>query len=100
MKDIFAAKGFGKSCGCLLLFSGIFFVFATSRYNRDSGQNKWSLSQQSKQKQHKIKIGIFIAVFRFPNLTLKFTASDKSQSAGEESPLTRDITQLLVQRFV
>ena len=58
------------------------------------------LSQQSKQKRNKIKVGIFTAMFRFPNHTLKLKAPDQPQSAGEESLLTRDITQLLVQRFV
>ena len=58
------------------------------------------LSQQSKQKRNKIKVGIFTAMFRFPNHTLKLKAPDQPQSTGEESLLTRDITQLLVQRFV
>ena len=39
-------------------------------------------------------------MFRFPNQTLKLKAPDQPQSAAEESLLTRDITQLLVQRFV
>ena len=39
-------------------------------------------------------------MFRFPNQTLKLKARDQPQSAAEESLLTRDITQLLVQRFV
>ena len=39
-------------------------------------------------------------MFRFPNHTLRFKALDQPQSAGEESHLTRDITELLVQRFV
>ena len=39
-------------------------------------------------------------MFRFPNHTLKLKEPDQTQSAGEESLLTRDITQLLVQRFV
>ena len=39
-------------------------------------------------------------MFRFPNHTLKLKAPDQPQSTGEESLLTRDITQLLVQRFV
>ena len=43
------------------------------------------LSQQSKQKRDKIKIGIFTAMFRFPNYTLKLKAPDQPQSAGEES---------------
>ena len=55
-------------------------------------QNKWFLSQQSKQKRNKIKIRIFTAVFRFPNHTLKLKPPDQPQSAGEESLLTRDIT--------
>ena len=50
------------------------------------------LSQQSKQKRNKIKVGIFTAMFRFPNHTLKLKAPDQPQSAGEESLLTRDIT--------
>ena len=56
-------------------------------------QNIWFLkSQQSKQKRNKTKIGIFTAMFRFPNHTLKLKAPDQPQSAGEESLLTRDIT--------
>ena len=39
-------------------------------------------------------------MFRFPNHTQKLKAPNQPQSAGEESILTRDITQLLVQRFV
>ena len=50
------------------------------------------LSQQSKQKRDKIKIGIFTAMFRFPNYTLKLKAPDQPQSAGEESLLTPRIT--------
>ena len=38
--------------------------------------------------------------FRFPNHALKLKAPNQSQSVGEESLLTCDITQLLVQRFV
>ena len=66
-------------------------------------QNKLLLSQQSKQKRNKIKLGIFTAMFlmnifaytaffRFPNHTLKLKAPDQPESAGEESLLTRDIT--------
>ena len=69
-------------------------------YNRDRTQNEWILRQQSKQKRSKIKIRIFTAMFRFPNHTLKLKAPDQPQSAGEESLLARDITSLLVQRFV
>ena len=47
-----------------------------------------------------MKIGIFTAMFCFPNHTLKLKAPDQPQSAREESLLTRDITKLLVQRFV
>ena len=54
-------------------------------------QNKLSLSQQSKQNQNKIKIGIFITMFHFPNHTLKSKASGQVQSAGEESFSTHDI---------
>ena len=43
------------------------------------------LSQQSKQKRHKIKIRIFTTMFFFPNHTLKMKAPDHPQSAGEES---------------
>ena len=39
-------------------------------------------------------------MFRFSNHTLKLKAPDQLQSAAEESLLTRDITKLLVQRFV
>ena len=39
-------------------------------------------------------------MIRFPNHTQKLKAPDQPQSAGEESLLTRDITQLLVQHFV
>ena len=55
-------------------------------------QNKWFLRQQSKQKQSKIKIGIFTAMFRFPNHTLKLRAPDQLQSTGEESLLKHDTT--------
>ena len=58
------------------------------------------LIQQSKQNRKKIKIGIFTSMFRFSNHTLKLKAPDQPQSAGEESLLTRDITKLLVQRFL
>ena len=64
----------------------------TCSYNRDRTPNKWFLSQQSKQKRNKIKIGIFTAMFRFPNHTLKLKAPDQQQSTGEESLLTRVIT--------
>ena len=64
-------------------------------YNRGRTQIKWFLN---KQKQNQIKIGIFTAMFRFPNQKLK--APDQPQSAGEESLLTHGITQVLVQRFV
>ena len=67
-------------------------IKTTCSYNRDRTQNKCFLSQQSKQKRNKIKIGIFNAMFRFPNHTLKLKAPDQPQSAGEESLLTRDIT--------
>ena len=50
------------------------------------------LSQQSKQKQNKIKIGIFTAMSRFANHTLKLKAPDQTQSEGEESLLAGDIT--------
>ena len=50
------------------------------------------LSQQSKQKQNKIKIGIFTAMSRFANHTLKLKAPDQPQSEGEESLLAGDIT--------
>ena len=46
---------------------------------------------------------IFNSVFlltRFPDHDLKLKALDQPQSAGEESLLTRVITQLFVQRFV
>ena len=55
-------------------------------------QNKWFLSQQSKQKQNKMKIEIFPIMFRFPNHTLKLKAPDQLQSEREESLLTDDIT--------
>ena len=55
-------------------------------------QNKWFLSEQSKQKRNKIKIGIFTAMFCFPDHTLKLKAPDQPQSTGEESLLARDIT--------
>ena len=69
----------------------------------DKMQNKWFLSQQRKQKQNKIKIGIFFAmfliqyfclhgIFDFLNHTLKLKAPGQPQSAGEESLLTHDIT--------
>ena len=35
----------------------------TCSYNRDRTQNKWFLSQQSKQKRSNIKIGIFTTMF-------------------------------------
>ena len=63
-----------------------------------------SEGSQGSQKRNKIKIGIFTAMFCFPNHTLKLKAPDQSQSAGDvyhvQSLLTHDITQLLVQRFV
>ena len=47
-----------------------YIIRKTSSYNRyDKTQNKWFLSQQSKQKRSKINIGIFTAMFRFPNRT-------------------------------
>ena len=55
-------------------------------------QNKWFLSQQSKQKQNKITIGFFTAMFRFLSHTLKLKAPDQPQSEGEESLLTGDVT--------
>ena len=55
-------------------------------------QNKWLLSQQSRQKRSKTKIRIFTTMFGFPNHTLKLKAADQPQSAWEESHLTRDIT--------
>ena len=55
-------------------------------------QNRWLLSQQSRQKRKKIKIRIFTAMFGFPNHTLKLKAAHQPQSALEESHLTRDIT--------
>ena len=39
-------------------------------------------------------------MFCLPSHTLKLKASDLLQSEGEESLLTHDITQLLVQRFI
>ena len=66
-----------------------YMIKISCSYNRDRVQNKCFLSQQSKQKQSKIKIG---AMFRFPNHTLRLQAPDQPQSAGEESPLTRGIT--------
>ena len=42
-----------------------------------------------------MKTGIFTAMFRFPNQTLKLKAPDQPQSATEESLLTRDITSYL-----
>ena len=42
----------------------------------------------------------YMSFFRVPNHTLKLKAPDQPQSAREESLLTRDITWLLVQRFV
>ena len=63
-------------------------------------QSKSFLTQQREQKWNKIKIGIFTAMIRFPNHTLKLKAPDQPQSAMEETLLTNDITQLLVQRFV
>ena len=50
------------------------------------------LSQQSKKKRNKIKIGNFIVMFRFLNHTLKLKAPDQPQRKGEESLLTGDIT--------
>ena len=67
-------------------------IKTTCSYNRDRTQNKWFLSQQSKQKRNKIKIGIFTAMFRFPNHTLKLKAPEQLQSEVEESHLTDDIT--------
>ena len=67
-------------------------IKTTCSYNRDRTQNKWFLSQQSKQKWNKIKIGIFTAMFRFLNHNLKLKAPDQPQSEGEESLLTGDIT--------
>ena len=61
----------------------------------DRMQNKQFLSQQSKQKRYKIKIGIFAIMFRFPNDNLKLKAPDQPQSVGEESHLTGDTTQFL-----
>ena len=37
-------------------------IKTTCSYKRESTQNKWFLSQQSKQKQNKIKIGFFTAM--------------------------------------
>ena len=72
-------------------------------YNRDRTQNKWFLSQQSKQKRNKI-CHVFNAIFlltffRFPNHTLKLKAPDQPQSARVKYLLTCDITYLLVQHF-
>ena len=39
-------------------------------------------------------------MFRFLNHNLKLKAPDQQQSTVEENLLTRDITQLLLQRFV
>ena len=61
-------------------------IKAACNYNGDRTQNEWFLS---KQKQNKIKIGIFTAMFRFPNHTHKLKAPDQPQNAGEESLLTR-----------
>ena len=69
-----------------------YIIKTTCRYNRDRTQNKWFLSQQSRQKRHKIKIGIFTTILHFPDHTLKLKAPDQPQSAREESYLTRDIT--------
>ena len=69
-----------------------YIIKTTCSYNRERTPNKWFLGQQIKQKRNKIKIGIFTAVFRFPNHTLKLKAPDQQQSTGEESLLTRDIT--------
>ena len=43
-------------------------------------QSKWFLSQQNKQNQSKIKIGIFTVKLRFRNHTLKLKAPGKPQS--------------------
>ena len=72
-------------------------IKTTFSYNRYRTQNKWLLSQQSKQKRNKRKIGIFTAMFvmpflRFPNHTPKLKAPYQTQSAWEESLLTLDIT--------
>ena len=75
-------------------------IKTTCSCSRDSTQNKWFISQKSKQKKNKIEIGIFTAMFRFPNHKQKLKAPNQPQSAGEESLLTSNITQLLVQRFV
>ena len=67
--------------------------------------------QQSKQKRSKIKIGIFTVIFLISYFCLHgILSSSKSYpeiestwstaSASEESILTRDITQVFVQRFV
>ena len=37
-------------------------------------------------------MGIFTAISRFPDHTLKLKAPDQPQSTGEESLLARDIT--------
>ena len=59
----------------------------TCSYNRDRTQNEWFLSEQRKQKRNKTKIGIFTAMSRFPDHTLKLKAPDQPQSSGEESDI-------------
>ena len=74
---------------------GLFIIKTTCSYKRDRTQNKWFLSQQSKEKRNKIKIVISTVMFLFPNHTLKLNTPDEAQSEGEESLLTGDVTYSL-----
>ena len=48
-----------------------YIIKTTCSYNRDKRQSEWFLSLQSKQKQNKIKIGIFTVMFLMQYFSLK-----------------------------
>ena len=70
-------------------------IKTTCSYNQGRTQNKWFLSQKSKQKRNKNKIGIFTvmsqcnifaytAFFCFPNHTVKLRAPEQPQVQGKK----------------
>ena len=71
-----------------------YIIKTTCSYKKDRLQIKSLLSQQSKQKRNKIKIGIFTAICRFSNHTLTSKPPDQLQSTEEECLLTGYITYL------
>ena len=72
-----------------------YIIKTTCSYKKDRLQLcRLLLSQQSKQKQNKIKIKIFTAICHFSNDTLTLKPPDQLQSTEEEFLLTGDITYL------